>query len=126
MVLSRIIGDVVGKGPQGVRDFALRELFGPLGMEHVTLEFDAMGTLMGAHAIFSTARDFARLGSLYLNGGVVGGRRILPADWAALVTRPTAQIGYGAGFWLNTGSRVGHPLGTVRRTERCFYDAQLS
>jgi CubicO group peptidase (beta-lactamase class C family) len=102
MVLSRIIGEVVGRGPQGVRDFAQRELFGPLGMERVTLEFDAMGTLMGAHAMFATARDFARLGLLYLNGGVVGRRRILPADWAAFVTRPTAQGGYGAGFWLNT------------------------
>jgi CubicO group peptidase (beta-lactamase class C family) len=71
-------------------------------MERVTLEFDAMGTLMGANAIFATARDFARLGLLYLNGGRVGSRRILPADWAAFVTRPTAQSGYGAGFWLNT------------------------
>jgi CubicO group peptidase (beta-lactamase class C family) len=102
MVLSRIIGDVVGGGPQGVRDFAQRELFGPLGMERVTLEFDAMGTLMGAHAMFATARDFARLGLLYLNEGVAGSRRILPAEWIALVTRPTAQSGYGAGFWLNT------------------------
>jgi CubicO group peptidase (beta-lactamase class C family) len=102
MVLSRIIGDVVGGGPQGMRDFAQRELFGPLSMERVTLEFDAMGTLMGANAMFATARDFSRLGLLYLNGGVVGSRRILPADWTAFVTRPTAQSGYGAGFWLNT------------------------
>jgi CubicO group peptidase (beta-lactamase class C family) len=52
--------------------------------------------------MFATARDFARLGLLYANGGVVGTRRILPADWAAFATRPTAQSGYGAGFWLNT------------------------
>ena len=101
-ILSRIIGDKIGGGPQGVRAFAQSALFDPLGMRHVTLEFDARGTMMGANAMFATPRDFARFGLLYLNDGVVGGRRILPAGWVAYSTRPTGDAGYGAGFWLNT------------------------
>ena len=101
-ILSRIIGDKIGGGPQGVRAFAQSALFDPLGMRHVTLEFDARGTTMGANAMFATPRDFARFGLLYLNDGVVGGRRILPAGWVAYSTRPTGDAGYGAGFWLNT------------------------
>lgn len=100
-LLSKIIGDELG-GPQGVRDYAERELFGPLGMTHVTLEFDGTGTMMGGQALFATPRDFARFGLLYLHDGVAGGRRILPEGWVAYSTRATGDTGYGAGFWLNT------------------------
>jgi CubicO group peptidase (beta-lactamase class C family) len=43
---------------------------------------------------------------LYLNDGVVGGQRILPAGWADYSARPTPgseAFGYGAGFWTNRG-----------------------
>ena len=101
MLLSRIAGDAIGGGPQGVRDFVQRELIEPLGMRNVTLEFDAAGTMMGAHAIFATPRDWARFGSLYLRDGRVGRERILPEGWVEYSTRPTPGTGYGAGFWLN-------------------------
>jgi CubicO group peptidase (beta-lactamase class C family) len=100
-LLSKIIGDELG-GPEGVRDYAERELFGPLGMAHVTLEFDGAGTMMGAQGLFATPRDFARFGLLYLHDGLAGERRILPEGWVAYSTRPTGESGYGAGFWLNT------------------------
>jgi CubicO group peptidase (beta-lactamase class C family) len=103
-ILSRIIGDAVGGGPQGVHDFAQQQLFDPLGMTSVTLEFDAAGTMMGAQSMFATARDWARLGLLYLHDGELAGMRILPQGWVAYSTRPTGANGYGAGFWLNTTS----------------------
>ena len=102
VLLSRIVGDAVGGGPQGVDDFARRALFDPMGMRSVTLEYDAAGTLMGANSMYATPRDWARFGLLYLHDGVVGDRRILPAGWVAASTRPTGDTGYGAGFWLNT------------------------
>ena len=102
LLLSRAIGDSVGGGAQGVRDFAQREVFDPLGMHSVTLEFDASGTMMGANSMLATPRDWARFGLLYLHDGVVGERRILPEGWVEYSTRPTDAAGYGAGFWLNT------------------------
>ena len=102
MILSRRIGEIVGGGPQGVRDFAARELFGPLGMSDTILEFDQAGTMMGANALFASARDFARFGLLYAGRGSVGGRRVLPDEWVRLSSEPSAGTGYGAGFWTNT------------------------
>ena len=104
-LLARIIRDAVG-GPEQTLAFAWRELFNPLGMRNVTLEFDASGTLQGSTYMLASARDWARFGLLYLNDGVVGGKRILHEDWVDFSAAATLDTDYGAGFWTN---RSEHP-----------------
>lgn len=109
LILSRIIRDAVGGNAAAVRDFAERELFGPLGMRHVILGFDATGTPVAANHMLAPARAWARLGQLYLQDGAVGGRRLLPAGWVdfSATATPGARIGYGAGFWTNRDTSFG-------------------
>jgi CubicO group peptidase (beta-lactamase class C family) len=107
LVLSRIIRDKVGGDALSVLRFAHRELFDKLGLQHATLEFDGAGTPIGSSHMWATARDWARFGMLYLDDGVVGGQRILPAGWvdySARLTPGSEDYGYGAGFWTNRGS----------------------
>jgi CubicO group peptidase (beta-lactamase class C family) len=99
-ILARIIRDAAG-GPEQTLAFAWRELFNPLGMRHVTLEFDGSGTLQGHSYMLASARDWARFGLLYLNDGVVGGKRILHEDWVDFSAAATLDTDYGAGFWTN-------------------------
>jgi CubicO group peptidase (beta-lactamase class C family) len=111
-LLARIIRDAVG-GPEQTLAFAWRELFNPLGMRDVTLEFDRVGTLQGSTYMLASARDWARFGLLYLNDGVVGGKRILHEDWVDFSAAATLNTDYGAGFWTNRSEHE-HAKGRVR------------
>jgi CubicO group peptidase (beta-lactamase class C family) len=99
-LLARIIRDAAG-GPEQTLAFAWRELFNPLGMRNVTLEFDGAGTLQGSSYMLASARDWARFGLLYLYDGLIGGRRMLHEDWVDLSAAATLGTDYGAGFWTN-------------------------
>jgi CubicO group peptidase (beta-lactamase class C family) len=104
-LLARVIRDAVG-GPEQTLAFAWRELFNPLGMRNVTLEFDGSGTLQGSTYMLASARDWAKFGLLYLNDGIVGGKRVLHEDWVDFSAAATLDSDYGAGFWTN---RSEHP-----------------
>jgi len=109
MILARIIRDNVGGNAASVLTFAHRELFDPLGMTHSTIEFDTVGTLLGATHMWASARDWARFGLLYLNDGVAGGTHILPPGWvdySAQLTPGSEAFGYGAGFWTSRGDQA--------------------
>jgi CubicO group peptidase (beta-lactamase class C family) len=100
-ILAQIIRDRTGGQPLDALDFAQRELFDPLGMRNPVVELDSTGTMVGSHYMLATARDWARFGQLYLNDGVVDGRRILPEGWVEFSARATLGTNYGAGFWTN-------------------------
>jgi hypothetical protein len=104
-ILARIVREAVG-GPEHTLAYAWRELFNPLGMRNVTLEFDGSGTLQGANNMLASARDWARFGLLYLNDGKIGGKRILHDEWVDFITWATLDTDYAAGFWTNNSE---HP-----------------
>lgn len=80
--------------PIGMEDFdpaACRRVFEPVS-EHP------------AHTMRVSARDLARFGQLYLDGGRRGGRRVVPARWVAESTATLSATGrpapgYGYLWW---------------------------
>ncbi len=83
--------------------FAQTKLFNKIGMPDAVFEVDASGTQVGSSYIYSTARDYARFGMLYLQDGVFNDERILPEGWVKYTTTPASDSNgeYGSLFWLN-------------------------
>ena len=97
--------------------FPFQKIFWKIGMTRTVAETDWNGDFLMSGDAWSTARDMARFGLLYLNDGIWDGERILPEGWAAYVATPApAQpdvpngLGYGAQFWLY-GPKQGLPEG---------------
>jgi CubicO group peptidase (beta-lactamase class C family) len=105
-IISRIVRHAVGGTLAEYWTFPRRELFDRIGMSSAILEPDASGIFVGSSFCYATARDWARLGLLFLNDGVAHGERILPEGWVRYSTTPTAKAPdgqYGAQIWLNAG-----------------------
>ena len=87
------------------------KLLWKIGATHTTFEIDWRGDFLSSSMIWTTARDMARLGQLYLQDGVWGEERILPEGWVEFVSTPAPVqpgsrrgFGYGAQFWLLNNS----------------------
>jgi CubicO group peptidase (beta-lactamase class C family) len=97
-------------------EYPYERLFKPLGIEEVVWEKDKAGTFVGSSWVFSTPRDMAKFGYLFLNEGVWEDQQLLPKGWVsysatandAFLKTPIEEPrvakkrrAYGAHWWLN-------------------------
>lgn len=108
-ILARIMRTVLGDEVAYLK-FPRRALFNRIGMWSAVLETDAGGTFLGSSYMYATARDWARLGILYVQDGVWEGQGVLPEGWVAysITPAPADPTGrYGAHFWLQVPEEYG-------------------
>ena len=82
-IVSEVIHRATGMTPL---DYAKQKLFGPLGIIDPPWDSDATGTNLGGFGLSLTAREMARFGELYRNGGVWANRQVVPAAWVENAT----------------------------------------
>jgi len=106
---------VEGRG-QDYHSFPQHDLFDKIGIRDGLIETDPQGNFLGQGLAFMPARDWARLGNLYLQDGVWDGERILPEGYVeyASTLAPTwvsdGRLQYGgAFFWVNGQGSQGLP-----------------
>ena len=87
--------------------FPQNMLFDRIGIRNMIMETDPYGNLLLQGYEFAPARDWARLGNLYLQDGVWNGQRILPEGFVEFVSNvaPAWEADgrpiYGGFFWIN-------------------------
>jgi CubicO group peptidase (beta-lactamase class C family) len=81
-LLARIAEKIVG---EPLENYLWKELFYPLCHGETAWSHCPHGHIMGGTGLYVRAEDMVKLGSLYLNGGVWEGRRILSESWVKTV-----------------------------------------
>jgi CubicO group peptidase (beta-lactamase class C family) len=108
MLLMRAVRQAV-KDDKTFWAMPFQQLFWKIGMTRTTPASDWNGDFLMSGQTYSTARDFARFGLLYLNDGAWNGERVLPEGWAKFVSTlaPQQPAGngarYGGHFWIYGG-----------------------
>lgn len=104
---TQLLGMVIQKATgKPLAQYLSEEFWQPMGMEQTALwQLDDKENKLAKTycCIASNARDFARFGKLYKDGGVWNGKQLIPADFVAqsIVPRFTDGQEYGYGFWLS-------------------------
>lgn len=115
VLVNYLVRLAVEKRGEEYLSFPQRALFDRLGIRTMVLETDPYGNFLAQGNDYASARDWARLGNLYLQDGVWNGDRILPAGFVKFVrTLAPAWAAdhnpiYGGFFWLNGDDRFPVP-----------------
>ena len=89
-----------------------KALFDKIGIRRQVLETDPYGNFIMTGFDYGTARNWARLGLLYLQDGIWMGNRILPEGFVDFVSTPAPAWEdpvYGGLFWINGSGRWNLP-----------------
>ena len=100
-VLEPVLEEATG---MPVARFARTRLFEPLGMTRSSFITDRADDAAVFYGLRTTCLDIARLGRLYLDGGKVGGTRILDASYIRRAVGESSTVhnaAYGYLWWLN-------------------------
>lgn len=94
--------------------FPRQALFDKIGMRSTLVGVDRFHDFIFSSQVYTNARDLARFGLLYQQGGVWNGQRLLSEDWIKFVRTPapaTANRGnfYGGQWWLVPDDRTDVP-----------------
>ncbi len=106
---------------RSVTQYMQEKLYEPMGMESPGYWLlDSKGLEMAFGGLNMTARDFAKMGELFRNGGNWKGKQLVPEAWVKASIRPDAPhlqkgrvlvgghvlpLGYGYQWWVPEGDR---------------------
>ncbi len=100
-----VTGDILDKAvPKGLKDYADKKLFQPLGITNYKWQFTPQQKPSLAGGLRMRALDFAKFGQLYKNNGIWKGKQILDKTWIQKTftnyfSDNKESEGYGYLFW---------------------------
>ena len=112
-VISMVIR---GATSEQIAPLLSEKIIKPMGLEATPYYLtDGNGIAFVLGGVNLPTRDYARMGQMYLQNGAYNGQQIVPADWVAASTIPSAptsegEYGYGYQWWMPKDGRVGEFL----------------
>jgi len=101
--MRKVLGD-------DYHQFGYRELLHKIGMHSTLMSMDRFGDFILSSQVYTNARDLARFGLLYQQGGVWNGEQLIQPEWIKFSTTPapasaTRANDYGGQWWLVPDTR---------------------
>jgi CubicO group peptidase (beta-lactamase class C family) len=101
-------------GEKAYAEFPRKALLDRIGMRNTLVSTDRFGDFILSSQVYTNARDLARFGMLYLQGGVWDGERLISEEWIEFSSTPApATVGrggmYGGQWWLVPEGRIDVP-----------------
>ena len=85
--------------------YLYNNFFYKIGAYSMVIETDASGYFVGSSYSWATARDWGRVGQVYVQNGNWDGEQVVPEEYIEFIRSPVAASdnSYGGHFWLNQG-----------------------
>ena len=109
---THVLGMILTRATEKtITDYMQEKLYDPMGMEHDgywLLDSENMEVALGGLNL--TMRDYAKIGSLYMNDGYWNGTQIVPEAWVQSSITSVAPhlqkgaFGYGYQWWIPKGN----------------------
>ncbi len=111
-------------GEEEYLEYPRRALLDRIGMRNTLLGADRFGDFILSSQVYTNARDLARFGMLYLQGGVWNGEQLISEEWINFIRTPAPSTAgrnrtddggrglgnfYGAQWWLVPDDRTDVP-----------------
>jgi CubicO group peptidase (beta-lactamase class C family) len=98
--VKKALGDT-----QTYAEFPRKALLDRIGMRNTLVSTDRFGDFILSSQVYTNARDLARFGLLYVQGGTWEGERLVSEQWIDFVRAPAPASNnenghYGGQFWL--------------------------
>ena len=105
--MRKVLGD-------DYHQFGYRELLHKIGMHNTLMSMDRFGDFILSSQVYTNARDLARFGLLYQQGGKWNGEQLISQDWIdfSITPAPASDVrnnDYGAQWWLVPNDRKDVP-----------------
>ncbi len=99
---------------QAYLEYPRRALLDRLGMRNTLLSTDRFGDFILSSQVYTNARDLARFGMLYAQGGMWQGQRLISEEWIEFSRKPAPASSvrgndYGGQWWLVPDNRSDVP-----------------
>lgn len=118
---TQVLGSLIVRATnRSITDYMQEKLYEPLGMTSPgRWLLDSTGMEVAFAGLNMTARDFAKLGELYRNGGQWQGKQLVPQEWVHDSVVPEGEhlqpgqpivgthrfdLGYGYQWWIPAGN----------------------
>ncbi|MDA7428048.1 serine hydrolase [Primorskyibacter aestuariivivens] len=114
---THVLGMVIrGATGRDIADLLSERIIKPMGLEAEPYYLtDGEGVAFVLGGLNLTTRDYARMGLMVAQDGRLNGQQIVPADWIAASTAPSAptkpgKLGYGYQWWIPKGASEGEVM----------------